>query len=145
MTGRVVSEQVTADDLSSFPVAEGEDPWTADEIAEVRDELWDEHGRMTRALDVAQAGLQDLLQDASDGAGRDPADVGSTNFERDQEMSLAANAREMLDQIDLALHLIDTGQYGRCESCGQPIGKGRLQVFPRATMCVACKQREERR
>lgn len=60
-------------------------------------------------------------------------------------MSLAANAREMLDQIDLALHLIDTGQYGRCESCGQPIGKGRLQVFPRATMCVACKQREERR
>lgn len=72
MTGRVVSEQVTADDLSSFPVAEGEDPWTADEIAEVRDELWDEHGRMTRALDVAQAGLQDLLQDASDGAGEIP-------------------------------------------------------------------------
>lgn len=132
-------------DLASFPVAEGEDPWTAEEINEVREELMDEHRRMTRALDVAQAGLQDLLQDASDGAGRDPADVGSTNFERDQEMSLAANAREMLEQIDLALHLIDTGQYGLCENCGQPIGKGRLQVFPRATKCVSCKQREERR
>ena len=37
------------------------------------------------------------------------------------------------------------GNYGICESCGQPIGKGRLQVFPRATLCVTCKQREERR
>ncbi len=142
---RVVSEEAVLSDFASFPVAEDEDPWTAEEIGEVRDELLEEHQRMTRALDVAQAGLQDLLQDASDGAGRDPADVGSTNFERDQEMSLAANAREMLDQIDLALHLIDTGQYGRCESCGRAIGKGRLQVFPRATMCVSCKQREERR
>jgi RNA polymerase-binding transcription factor len=32
-----------------------------------------------------------------------------------------------------------------CGSCGQPIGKARLQAFPRATLCVACKQREERR
>ena len=32
-----------------------------------------------------------------------------------------------------------------CASCGQPIGKARLQAFPRATLCVACKQREERR
>ncbi len=29
--------------------------------------------------------------------------------------------------------------------CGQPIGKARLQAFPRATLCVDCKQREERR
>ena len=51
----------------------------------------------------------------------------------------------MADQARLALHLFDEGQYGLCEVCGNPIGKGRLQVFPRATMCVACKQREERR
>ncbi len=128
-----------------IPVSPGEDPWTAEEIAEVRAELEVERVRMQKAIDVAEAGLQDLLRDGSDGAGRDPADVGSTNFERDQEMSLAANAREMLEQIELALSLIDTNQYGSCEVCGKPIGKARLQVFPRATMCVACKQREERR
>ena len=33
----------------------------------------------------------------------------------------------------------------RCENCGKPIGKARLEAFPRATMCVTCKQREERR
>lgn len=145
MAARKATGEVAISDPASFPVAEGEDPWTAEEVAEVRAELAAEHDRMSHALDVAEAGLQDLLLDASDGAGRDPADVGSTNFERDQEMSLAANAREMLDQVELALRLIDTGQYGRCENCGKPIGKGRLQVFPRATMCVACKVREERR
>jgi DnaK suppressor protein len=32
-----------------------------------------------------------------------------------------------------------------CESCGKPIGKARLLAFPRATLCVECKQRQERR
>lgn len=145
MAARKAAHDASAVNALSFPVAEGEEPWTAEEVAEVREELVGEQRRMTEALHVAEVGLQDLMLDTSDGAGRDPADVGSTNFERDQEMSLAANAREMLDQIELALKLIDAGEYGRCESCGQPIGKARLQVFPRATMCVACKQREERR
>jgi DnaK suppressor protein len=105
----------------------------------------DEVARMERAIHVAEAELEDLLRDGGDGAGRDPADVGSSNFERDQEMSLAQNAREMLEQSQLALRLFDEGHYGTCEMCGTPIGKGRLQVFPRATMCVKCKQREERR
>ena len=100
---------------------------------------------MRHAIGVAEAELVGLLRDTAEGAGRDPADVGSSNFERDQEMSLAHNAREMLDQVQLALRMLDNGQYGSCESCGRPIGKARLQVFPRATMCVACKQREERR
>ncbi len=130
---------------ASFPVAEGEEPWTEDEVEEVRQELLADIKRMERAIEIAEAGLADLFQEGTDGAGRDPADVGSSNFERDQEMSLAQNAREMLEQAQLAYRLFESGQYGRCESCGNPIGKDRLQVFPRATMCVACKQREERR
>ncbi len=129
----------------SIPVLPGEEPWTADELAEVREELVSEVARMEKAIRIAEAELAELLREGSDGAGRDPADVGSSNFERDQEMSLAQNAREMLEQSQLALRLFDDGQYGVCEMCGQPIGKARLQVFPRATMCVSCKQREERR
>ncbi|MDX6368365.1 MAG: hypothetical protein QOK30_3441, partial [Nocardioidaceae bacterium] len=34
---------------------------------------------------------------------------------------------------------------GVCESCGNPVGKMRLQAFPRATLCMECKQRQERR
>ena len=133
------------DPSATIPVADGEDPWTAEELAEVRQDLTGEVARLARAISVAEAGLKDLFSDGSEGAGRDPADVGSSNFERDQEMSLTQNAKEMLEQAQLALRLFDSGEYGTCESCGQPIGKDRLQVFPRATLCMPCKQREERR
>lgn len=127
------------------PVAEGEEPWTDDELAEVREDLVFDIQRMKRAIATAEKGLERLFDDGTEGAGRDPADVGSTNFERDQEMSLVQNARDLLDQAQQALRLFDAGNYGWCEICGRPIGKDRLMVFPRATLCVSCKQREERR
>ena len=129
----------------TLPVAQGEEPWTTEEIEEVREELRSDIARMERAIKVAEAGLADLFSDGADGAGRDPADIGSSNFERDQEMSLVQNARDMLEQAQLAYRLFESGEYGWCEMCGKPIGKDRLQVFPRATMCLPCKQREERR
>jgi DnaK suppressor protein len=58
---------------------------------------------------------------------------------------LAANQRELLLQTEKALERLNKGTYGLCESCGNPIGKGRLIAFPRATLCLECKQREERR
>ena len=60
-------------------------------------------------------------------------------------MSLANNARELLLQNERALVRLDGQSYGICERCGNPIGKLRLQAFPRATMCMSCKQLEERR
>ena len=130
---------------TDIPVAEGEEPWTQEELDEIHDELIFEIGRMERAIKTAEATMASLFDEGTEGAGRDPADVGSTNFERDQEMSLVQNARDMLEQAQSALHRFETGRYGVCESCGQPIGKDRLQVFPRATMCLPCQQREERR
>jgi len=122
-----------------------EKPWTKKELDEVRGELMDDRERLRSELNMAEHELHDLMRDAGDGAGNDQADVGSTTFERDHEMSLANNAREMLAQTERALLRIEAGTYGVCESCGEPIGKMRLMAFPRATLCLSCKQREERR
>ncbi len=122
-----------------------EKPWTEAELAEVRAELTGDVQRLSVELDIAEHELNDLMRDAGDGAGNDQADVGSATFERDHELSLANNARDMLVQTQHALRRIDDGTYGVCERCGQPIGKMRLQAFPRATLCMTCKQREERR
>jgi len=122
-----------------------EKPWTTAELAEVRAELDADAARLRAELHLADVELAHLMRDAGDGAGNDQADVGSTTFERDHEMSLANNAREMLAQTERALARIDDGSYGVCESCGQPIGKMRVMAFPRATLCLSCKQREERR
>ena len=122
-----------------------EKPWTKAELDEVRGELNADRDRLRSELNLAEHEVHDLMRDAGDGAGNDPADVGSTTFERDHEMSLANNAREMLAQTERALQRIEDGSYGRCESCGEPIGKMRVMAFPRATLCLSCKQREERR
>ena len=89
--------------------------------------------------------MADRLSDAVGDAGDDQADAGAKTFQREHELALTENARELLALSERALERIDAGTYGVCESCGQPIGKARLQAFPRATLCVSCKQREERR
>ena len=122
-----------------------ERPWTAAELAEVRALLEVEADRLRSEISEAESDIADLLRDSSDSGGEDQADTGSKTFEREHEMSLAASHREILGQTERALSRIDDGSYGVCESCGNPIGKARLQAFPRATLCMTCKQREERR
>jgi RNA polymerase-binding protein DksA len=129
----------------TLTVKPGEDPWTTAELAELRGELEADVVHLKEEIRDAEQEIVGLLRDGGDGAGNDQADVGSTTLERDHEMSLANNARDMLDQSQRALAKIDDGTYGICESCGNAIGKGRLQAFPRATLCVSCKEREERR
>ena len=130
---------------ASLRVRDGDEPWTADEVSEIIDTLESDVQRMGTALAKAENDLADLMKQGNDGAGMDTIDVGSSQFERDQEISVTRNARAVYDQSKLALQLLDEGTWGTCESCGEPIGKARLQAFPRATMCVKCKQRQERR
>jgi RNA polymerase-binding protein DksA len=122
-----------------------ERPWTAKELGEVRGQLEADRDRFRHEVSSVEQGIQDLLRAGGDGAGNDQADVGSTSLERDSEMSLANNTRDMLIQTERALERLEDRTYGVCESCGNPIGKRRLMVFPRATLCMTCKQREERR
>lgn len=92
------------------------------------------------------AQLTDLQRDRlTDSAGDDQADTGTKTFEREQEISLANGIRDRVTQVERALERLDDGHYGYCERCGNPIPAGRLAAFPSATLCVACKQLEERR
>jgi DnaK suppressor protein len=94
----------------------------------------------------ALADLSDLQRDrVGDAAGDDQADTGTKTFEREQEISLVQAVAERIDQVEHALARLDNGTYGRCERCGNPIPKARLEAFPSVTLCVTCKQREERR
>ena len=52
--------------------------------------------------------------------------------------------RRQAEAIEQALAKLAEGTYGRCERCGGPIGEERLEALPWATLCIACKRREER-
>lgn len=126
-------------------VLDAEDPWTRDELDEVVKELRRHRERLAASVGEAEAELAGLMRDAGDGAGQDQADVGATSFERDHELAVLAKEREAIEQMDRALGHIEDGSYGVCDSCGNPIGKNRLMAVPHATLCMSCKQREERR
>lgn len=123
----------------------GETPWSAAELKAIRIELSKELLRLKHELKLIETEMEALIADSGEGAGDDQADSGTKTFEREHEMSLVINARDMVLQTERALDRIDNKTYGNCEDCSNPIGKERLQVFPRATLCMICKQKEERR
>ncbi len=131
--------------VKTFPVRDGEKPWTVKEVTAIADELIAEIARLEVELSEADAELSALLRNSGDGAGDDQADSGSSALEREQELTLVNNTRDLLDQNRHALERVGAPGFGTCESCGEAIGKARLQAFPRATLCVTCKARQERR
>jgi DnaK suppressor protein len=137
--------EATRSGAATLPVRPGEEPWTEAELDEVRKELEDEVAELRGDISKAETQIAERIGDAVADAGDDQADAGAKTFEREHELALTHNARELLAQNERALARISAGTYGVCESCGEAIGKARLQAFPRATLCVACKQREERR
>jgi len=126
-------------------VSEGAENWSATELKSIRSELAKDLVRLKKELTEVESEMDALIEASGVGAGDDQADAGAKTFEREHEMSLVYNARDMVLQTERALERIDNKSYGRCEDCGNPIGKARLQVFPRATLCMICKQKEERR
>jgi DnaK suppressor protein len=130
---------------AALPVRRGEKRWTEGEILALLDQLASEAAALRTDIERAESDIASRLGDAVGDAGDDQADVGAKTFEREHELALTHNARELLEQNERAIARIQAGTYGNCDSCGEPIGKARLQAFPRATLCVSCKQREERR
>jgi len=148
-TGRLVGDMLhgpaKGEAVKALAVREGERPWTAREIAEVRATLESDRERLEAEIAAVEEEIGHLLREGGEGAGHDQADVGSNTFERDHEMSMAKNARDNLVLVKEAITRLEDGTYGVCDSCGNPIGKMRLRAFPRATLCMECKQRQERR
>jgi RNA polymerase-binding protein DksA len=72
------------------------------------------------------------------------ADHASEMVDRELDESLEDNAEQLVQDIDRALEKIDDGTYGKCERCGQTIPQERLDAVPYATLCVSCRQLEER-
>ena len=124
---------------------EDESNWTKTELNQVRKLLEKQKAELEAEIAEEEENFHKLIVESGEGAGDDQADAGTKTFEREQEISILSNKKDMLDQIHHALERIDQGTYGRCEDCGRPIGKHRLmEANPRATLCMSCREREDR-
>lgn len=119
---------------------------SAAETEKIRAALAARRDELRAEYDQTLSEITELQRDRlTDSAGDDQADTGTKTFEREQEISLANNILDRITQVERALERLDEGGYGWCERCGNPIPVERLAAFPSATLCVSCKQLEERR
>jgi DnaK suppressor protein len=123
-------------------------PFTKQELAQLKEGLLQERVELERQYrEIEQSsfgtGQSELSGDIAS-FDEEYADAGTDTFERERDLSLSNNIRDLLDKIDHALDRIEKGTYGLCERCGRPIEKARLKGLPYATLCVKDKQAEER-
>ena len=117
------------------------------QLAAIRQELESERSGLQAQLDELTKDSVDGTQSeltAEVGVDDDFADAGSATFERERDLSIQNNIRDLIDQTTRAIQRIDDGNYGTCERCGNPIEAARLKALPHALLCMDCKRREER-
>ena len=73
----------------------------------------------------------------------DPNDRATQESEFTIELRTRDRERKLIKKIDESLALIESGDYGYCEQCGEEIGIRRLEARPTATLCIECKTLDE--
>ena len=118
-------------------------PYSRSQLAPLRRALLDLRTRMIG--DLNQMEQEALRADDPDVDVENVADHGSDAFERNMTLGLMENESRTLRQVGDALEAIDSGRYGLCVACGEPIPLARLEALPFAQNCVPCQEAHERR
>jgi DnaK suppressor protein len=74
----------------------------------------------------------------------DEMDLASTEYMQSFTFRLRGRERVFLDKIERALRKLDDGSFGVCENCEEPISIKRLEARPETTLCIRCKEDQER-
>ena len=74
----------------------------------------------------------------------DEMDLASSEYIQSFEFRLRGREKSLLSKLDLALKKIDDGTFGICENCEEEISVKRLEARPETTLCIRCKEDQER-
>lgn len=121
---------------------------TTKEIADLKGRLEEEQVELREQLTTIEeeafaATQSELAGDV--GLDDESADAGTATFEREKDLSIENNVRDLLAKIDRALKRIAEGSYGTCDRCGKPIEKARVKALPYVDLCIKDAQAQSRR
>jgi len=130
------------------PPAKHRSPLTKKELDELRDRLLAERVELEEQLATLEENTFAASQ--SDMSGEvafddETADAGTATFERERDLSIENNVRDLLAKIDRAIRRMDAGTYGLCDRCGKPIEKARIKALPYVDLCIKDAQAQSRR
>ena len=74
----------------------------------------------------------------------DEMDLASSEYLQSFTFRLRGREKVFLDKIEKALRKIEDGSFGICEECGEEISIKRLEARPETTLCIRCKEDQER-
>jgi DnaK suppressor protein len=78
------------------------------------------------------------------GSPADPADAGANLSEADRSQAVLEAAQRQHTEVLAALGRLDSGVYGQCVDCGDPVPEGRLEAKPEAARCVRCQSKRDK-
>jgi DnaK suppressor protein len=109
-----------------------------DKFKKYRVKLEEEQARMASeyAQLEADSGGQERREGSPFGKREEEA---AESAELEKRLALETRIKRQLIQVERALDKIKEGNYGTCDRCGQPIGDGRLEALPWASLCLKCK------
>lgn len=98
--------------------------------------------------DMEKEGLNELSEETTDEISHvrlHPADLGTTEFDQDMDLSLAESEIREIQDIEDALTRLQQNEYGICQECGVEIPFSRLEALPYTRYCAACEVELEQR
>lgn len=101
-----------------------------------------EEKREALIKNAQQTMAEDMTLDANDLP--DEMDLASSEYIQSFTFRLRGREKSLMDKIDRALKKIDDGTFGVCESCEEEISVKRLEARPETTLCIKCKEDQER-
>ena len=85
---------------------------------------------------------EDMMLDANDLP--DEMDLASSEYLQSFTFRLRGREKSFLEKIEKGLKKIVEGTFGICEECEEPISVKRLEARPETTLCIRCKEDQER-
>jgi RNA polymerase-binding transcription factor DksA len=121
---------------------------TKQELGDLRVRLEEERTQLdTQLVTIVDESFAASQSEMSGDVGLDDeaADAGTATFEREKDLSIENNVRDLLQKIERALRRMDEGTYGVCDICGKPIEKARVKALPYVDLCIKDAQAQSRR
>jgi DnaK suppressor protein len=78
------------------------------------------------------------------GFGKRIGDGTTEAVSRLTDIGVGDSLERTLARTERALAKLNDGSYGVCDSCGDPIGPGRMRALPDGVLCLACASSERR-
>jgi DnaK suppressor protein len=117
---------------------------STEKLAEVKERLLERKRRLWQEV------KQQLKSNVGDGyqemlaTARDEEDQAAVSLLAETHLSLLGPKRQELEAIEEALNRLESGTYGECEVCGQPIEPRRLEIMPETPLCRGCMSQREK-